>query len=365
MMSVSGVRVLSISRDDAPKALTRITIMASSVQQSDRLTIVIDAKAPFNDPKADVILRTSDNVDFLVFKLLLSLASPFFERKFAQLEIPQANPPSQTKSELLVIDVSATSATIEALLRLCYPKWGPDPVLATLDELRTVLEASVTYEMKAVTQSIGSILVGPHFAQEDPIRLFAIACRFELVEAAKIAARNTLRVPISERSYVPELEYITAGTLQRLQEYYFKCSEAASAVASDPDAGFPWNFPHALVSFKEGKCCGVVQRGNEGKFLRLWWNDYLRDASMALKSHPHGETLFDPILMKPIMARILSCDVCRGEPSKSFFDFTKKFAVEVERRISEVRLLICLPLVKSDRLRRLSSSLWTVNSGVI
>lgn len=36
------------------------------------------ASAPFNKPSADVILRTSDGVDFHVHKMLLSLASSFF-----------------------------------------------------------------------------------------------------------------------------------------------------------------------------------------------------------------------------------------------------------------------------------------------
>ena len=44
------------------------------------------ATAPFDHAKADIVLRSSDNVDFRVFKLFLSLASPVFETLF---DIPQ------------------------------------------------------------------------------------------------------------------------------------------------------------------------------------------------------------------------------------------------------------------------------------
>ena len=37
------------------------------------------AAPPFDHPQADVILHSSDNIDFRVFKLFLSLASPVFE----------------------------------------------------------------------------------------------------------------------------------------------------------------------------------------------------------------------------------------------------------------------------------------------
>ena len=40
------------------------------------------AASPFDKPSADVILRTSDFVDFYVHKVVLSLASAFFEDMF-------------------------------------------------------------------------------------------------------------------------------------------------------------------------------------------------------------------------------------------------------------------------------------------
>ncbi|KZP05265.1 hypothetical protein FIBSPDRAFT_680381, partial [Athelia psychrophila] len=44
--------------------------------------------AAFDDHKADVILRSSNNVDFRCYKVLLSFASTFFDGMFS---LPQPN----------------------------------------------------------------------------------------------------------------------------------------------------------------------------------------------------------------------------------------------------------------------------------
>ena len=40
------------------------------------------AAAPFNRPSADVVFLTADNVEYHLHKIVLSLASPFFEDMF-------------------------------------------------------------------------------------------------------------------------------------------------------------------------------------------------------------------------------------------------------------------------------------------
>ena len=48
---------------------------------------VSTAPAPFNKPNADMVLRSSDNVDFRLPKQILALTSDFFELMFS---VPQA-----------------------------------------------------------------------------------------------------------------------------------------------------------------------------------------------------------------------------------------------------------------------------------
>ncbi|KAG6330410.1 hypothetical protein ID866_8679, partial [Astraeus odoratus] len=89
------------------------------------------ASPPFGHPKADAILRSSDNVDFRVFQLFLSLASPFFETLF---DLPQPSEETSADTETIdglpVIPMSEDSKTLDALLRFCYPcTLAEDPAL--------------------------------------------------------------------------------------------------------------------------------------------------------------------------------------------------------------------------------------------
>ncbi|EIW75069.1 hypothetical protein CONPUDRAFT_66183, partial [Coniophora puteana RWD-64-598 SS2] len=66
--------------------------MTSSVQVTalDHPSIVLhparQAKAPFDDPEAEIILRSSDNVEFRVFKSFLAFSSSIFRD---MLSLPQ------------------------------------------------------------------------------------------------------------------------------------------------------------------------------------------------------------------------------------------------------------------------------------
>jgi len=74
---------------------------------ADRLPApIVDAKHPFDDPKADVILRSSDNVDFRCYKLLLAFASPsFFEGMFNLPQPTGDHVMGETRDGLPVSDV--------------------------------------------------------------------------------------------------------------------------------------------------------------------------------------------------------------------------------------------------------------------
>lgn len=58
---------------------------------------VQDAASPFDDRNADVIFRSSDDIDFHVHKSILSFASPFFHDLFT---LPCGPPITQNGSTL-------------------------------------------------------------------------------------------------------------------------------------------------------------------------------------------------------------------------------------------------------------------------
>ncbi|KAF8555639.1 hypothetical protein OG21DRAFT_1483687, partial [Imleria badia] len=109
------------------------------------------AAAPFDHEKADIILRSSDNIDFRVFKLFLSLASPFFETLFDIPQPDEENGDQEIKDGLVVIPVTEDGKTLDALLRFCYPcTLADDPNIEVLKDAMDVLEAARKYSLDVI-----------------------------------------------------------------------------------------------------------------------------------------------------------------------------------------------------------------------
>lgn len=70
------------------------------------------AAAPFGHAKADIILRSSGNIDFHVFKLFLSLASPFFETLFDITQPAQVSAEQEIKDGLIDVPITEDSKTL-------------------------------------------------------------------------------------------------------------------------------------------------------------------------------------------------------------------------------------------------------------
>src|SRR6267142_1704713 len=82
-----------------------------------------DAGKPFDaSAKADVILRSSDSVDFYVMKVVLSLASSVFDAMFLLHQGEEMNEGrDEVKNGLPIIQLEEGSATLCSLLQLVYP----------------------------------------------------------------------------------------------------------------------------------------------------------------------------------------------------------------------------------------------------
>lgn len=65
---------------------------------------------PFDDLSADVVLRSSDGIDFRVHRIVLSLASPFFKEMFT---LPQPT----SEPEVPIIPMSESALLLDKALR--------------------------------------------------------------------------------------------------------------------------------------------------------------------------------------------------------------------------------------------------------
>ncbi|KAH9930351.1 uncharacterized protein B0H18DRAFT_994570 [Fomitopsis serialis] len=160
------------------------------------------ASSPFDHPKADLILRSSDHVDFRVSKFILEVSSVFFANMF---EASQAND-DESRDGCPVVQMQEDSETLDSLLRIIYPR--KDPILDDLPKLHAVLAAALKYEMEEATNLTGAVLRS--FIPKEPLRVWAIAVRNRLEEEARAAAT----------SFPPEMLDINAGAYHRLFRYH-------------------------------------------------------------------------------------------------------------------------------------------------
>ncbi|KAL6300880.1 hypothetical protein BKA93DRAFT_501364 [Sparassis latifolia] len=178
------------------------------------------AQPPFDNLSANIILRSSDNIDFCVHSVILSEASPFFKDMFS-LQQPivdrtKSNNTVEYRDGRPVITVGEDSRTLDGLLRLCYPI--TDPELKDLLLVRPMLEAALKYQMDEATAITRKALRS--FAEKEPLRIWAIACRLRLEEDAHYAAQFTLQQTSIADSFPQEMQEITAGPYFRLLKYH-------------------------------------------------------------------------------------------------------------------------------------------------
>lgn len=314
-------------RNLEPEALMHGATGEVERQPESRLDLV-DAAAPFDRLNADVILRTSDNVDFRFYKLLLSLASPFFANMFA---LPQPCPldkaADQTKYGLPVIPVAEKSHVLQKLLRFCSPVYDTKlPVLENLDIVMSVLDAADKYDMKCVGKFIVKMITAPEFLEQEPMRVFAIACRYRAEMETNIAARYMLRFAVWEPTYVAELDFISGSDYQRLVKYHASCGQAMSQLIR------LWSlFPLPPLDCKFCRKNGLP---------RLTLKSYQDSVIDALQVRPCAETLTNAEWIEGMLRKAGSCQNCRDRAPRNMEKYAKELAVPINEIISDVCVFI-------------------------
>ncbi|KAH9913580.1 uncharacterized protein BXZ73DRAFT_22343, partial [Epithele typhae] len=180
---------------------------------------------PFDQPSVDLILRSSDRVDFYVHRNILAQASPVFAD---MRSIPQPSPISQEEAfDPPIVNVSEDEKTLRRLLFLCYPLKKPD--IESLRDVELVLTAAIKYDMEWPISSLSDRLQSS--ANEHPLQVWAIACRASLEGIAQNAAAkmkaprpSTTTMETSLKTLIGAdglgvLEGISAGVYFRLREY--------------------------------------------------------------------------------------------------------------------------------------------------
>ena len=312
------------------------------------------ATAPFDHPKADIILRSSDNIDFRVFKLFLSLASPFFETLF---EIPQpaeADEEQEIKDGLSVVPVTENSKTLDALLRFCYPcTLTDDPNLEALGHAVDVLEAAMKYTLDLIERKVRQVIASPKFIEAEPLRCFAVAHRGRWKEETLLAARHTLAQSLIP-SWFQEIEMISAANLLSLLIYHQKCGDAVYALRGDSSwiASHYRNYEacawlsgqHPYTDKNDNrryKHCGCPS-AHPSKYKLFdkqslqWWEDFMEQAFTELRVKPCKATVQAAAEKTVQIVRARNCRACSSAINEGMRGFSDLFAKKVEETVSQV-----------------------------
>ena len=158
---------------------------------------------------ADVIIRAAGTLDFRAHKAILSFASPSF--------IDEATFTLLPSKPLPYVIVQESAKTWENILRTIYPM--PNPIIDNLDDLLSLFFAAQTHEMKPVANIHKKALENKAFIEEDPLRLFSIACVCGFEDQATYVASNAELLKVTRHPNPGGLEELTLGAYSRLVSF--------------------------------------------------------------------------------------------------------------------------------------------------
>jgi len=295
------------------------------------------AEAPFDDTRADLILQSSDKVQFRVFKNIFYLASPVFADMFS---IP--SPPSEKPhDEARVVPLSEHSTALDIALRHIYPVRRTSKV-DTLRYASILAKFSRRYQVEALHQFIIGYLTDG--IKLDPVGVYAIAVTYGYDDVGAKAARSCLNLPFSNLQS-PYLRYATVEHMLELLKYYVACGQAASALASSYQSQSLSHAQNETLHRHSG--CSVVAcrtpdfvgqiglrrtTNTTSIFRPLWY--YFHRSAVVLAQHPSpGAITTEEFVLKTNV-----CPTCA--PARAhMLELSVVFGREIKKAIKQVNQL--------------------------
>ncbi|KAI0330050.1 hypothetical protein GY45DRAFT_1303752 [Cubamyces sp. BRFM 1775] len=308
---------------------------------------IITEVPPYTDPSAgDIIIRTSDGVDFHVSRRRLAVLGA---RLDALLPSTAASSPTVKPS----INISESSAVWEKFLRVCLVD---EEMSYTLDDVAALVETGLKYGVPAIVTRMRYALMEPTALEMEPVRAFLMASAYGLDDVAQVAARRTLQAidhaAFGARKDVSVLDYV------RLMQYQNQCSDAARALVLVPQRqsgnslpGWVAEHPHhwSLLSVTCTDRCAADARTVsvtevEGQptmiyvSIRKSWITYLETLGKTLRCRPWGPSASEPDLLEPVITSALDCHACAKVFFRNAVAFAKIMEAKIEQAVAEVTL---------------------------
>ena len=167
-------------------------------------------------PDANIIVRSSDQVNFRVHKSVLAVSSPFFKDL---LSLPQPHD-AEIIDGLPVVALPEDAGLLNSLISLLYPI---TPIIPdSYQKVFALLAACQKYEMESVQSNIRFAIKHGKFpapVKAEGFSAYAIASGMGLVPEAEDAARLTLGQPMTFESLGEGLRLFKGQALCDLIRY--------------------------------------------------------------------------------------------------------------------------------------------------
>lgn len=167
----------------------------------------------FTASDADIILRTSESKLFRVHKNILSIASSVFRDMLAVPQSP-SEPTKEGECGLPVVDVQDSAEDLEILLRMIYPVAFPP--IADLDALSNTLVILDKYHTEGLQERLKPFLISSAFLTTDPMRVYAIACRWGFKAEADLAVPYASAIGVATFTCLDDMRYISGLDYHRI-----------------------------------------------------------------------------------------------------------------------------------------------------
>ena len=313
-------------------------------------------RPPFDDADADIIFRSSDHIDFRLYKVILAKASPVFREMFTLPHNPDEDDPQ-------VVQLTEDAFTLENLLRLCCPV--EHPKISYVDHVHAVLEAAQKYEMQAVIANLRWVV--KRIIHTEPLRIYAVAYSLKMEDVCREAAFLLLDDPQFHIPTLPPKEFDTlpSRALYAVHVYRKKCVEAALGVLAERDWILNGAHDRALTDNTADAyratwtwvtrfgSCTCTRSTSSTDFLRSvtpfamnfhpakWWVQHMRSLSELLALRPTGNALRSHLTDmggRKSLEEVASCRECMPKVYSDLTLFNELLAQKVDAAIETVRL---------------------------
>ena len=291
-----------------------------------------DEPQVFDDPDADVILRSCDSQTFRVLKIYIMRSSTVLGDLIGAVSYTSGTANSASVGTgLPEVQLSDNGTILSFLLTFVFPV--PSILPLSLDERMQLLSVAQKYEMSSVIDHIrGSLSLQdpPFIHRENAFLAYSLAQRYGLRREAIQAARLTLKFTLTIEDDMP------GAYLHELWKYHKR-------VQAQLRLALPFSIAGTVLN--TFKCSQHAATGPP-----YWVHSYI----MSIAENP---SFFDPIefqmsLMRHTMGNVNGvgastawCSSCALIPVEAMRTFWKNLAVTVQESMEQVSIVYvsCAP----------------------